>query len=189
MPGFMLDTFAQFGTAESSRIEGFQLFKQGGSLFIICGSGSLTGFGDMQDDYGIVPYPKWTEDQERFYNPTSGGSLALPLSCSTDLERVCVIKEALAVESYKKVVPAVYNTMFANKYLRDSESYEMFNLIRQGLVYEALWTWGEGSDLVYALPNLMAQKSSDLSSYYEKRRKSTEKTINKFVEKVLELES
>ena len=102
-----------------------------------------------------------------------------------DIEMTGVISEALAVESYKKVVPAVYETMFANKYLRDEESYDMFMITRGGLVYEAIWTYGEGSDLVYALPNLMNSKSADLASYYKARKNANESTLNRVVEKVL----
>lgn len=183
MPGFMLDTFAQFGTAESSRIEGFQLFKQGGSLFIICGSGSLTGFGDMQDDYGIVPYPKWTEDQERFYNPTSGGSLALPLSCSTDLERVCVIKEALAVESLNIVTPAFYDNALKNRYLRDEDSVRMLEIISaNGVVDLGQSPWWD----IVRVPwqNTLVSKKPNFASAVEKNMKKSQKAIDELMEKV-----
>ena len=176
-------------TPDQGAVNGYtELFPNNQLLFLYSNTELLPRLREITLDFGILPLPKYDAAQDGYYSMADIQNLIVPSDCP-DLSMTGVIAEALAVESYKKVVPAVYNTMFANKYLRDSESYEMFNLIRQGLVYEALWTWGEGSDLVYALPNLMAQKSSDLSSYYEKRRKSTEKTINKFVEKVLELES
>lgn len=99
---------------------------------------------------------------------------------------VGVISEALAVESYKHVVPAVYEVTYENKRLRDSESYEMFNIIRSGLVYEFSWTYGEGGSMVYILPTLLEQKNTNVSSFYAKNFKTAEKQLEKVIDKVKE---
>lgn len=128
-PGFMLDTFKKFGTAESSRGEGQNLFKQGGSVFIVTPVSSMTSFGDMNDDFGLVVMPKLDEKQDRYYTSSSSGAIGLPLSCSENLERVCVIKEALACESLNIVTPAFYDNALKNRYLRDERSVEMLEII------------------------------------------------------------
>ncbi|MBQ8641544.1 MAG: hypothetical protein IJ480_04945 [Clostridia bacterium] len=134
LDGFMLDTFAEYGTAESSRVEGRELFKQGNGLFICTGTSSLTTMGDMEDDYGLVPFPKWTEEQERYYAMFDIDIISIPLSCSQDLERVCVIKEALAVESLNINHPAYYENALKNRYLRDEKSLEMLEIITNSVV-------------------------------------------------------
>ena len=134
LDGSMLDTFAEFGTAESSRYAGRELFKQGQGLFVCTGTSSLTTLGDMEDDYGIVPFPKWTEDQERYYAMFDVDIICVPLACSQDLERVCVIKEALAVESLNITHPAYYENALQNRYLRDEKSLEMLEIITNSVV-------------------------------------------------------
>ena len=135
-PGFFLDTFNQFGWAESSRTEGINLFAAGQSLFIVGSTNTLTKLGDMKDDYGIVPHPKWNEEQGRYYCEATAKHIYVPLACSADLERTMVIKEALAVESLNLVYPAYYDNALKNRYIRDEESLRMLDLIMNTTVLD-----------------------------------------------------
>lgn len=140
--GFLLDTFAEYGTAEASRVSGNALFASGGSLFMQRGTRTLTTLGAMEDDYGIVPFPKWDEEQKNYFVPTDGGNIALPLACSSDLERVCVIKEALAVESLNIYYPVWYESSLKNRYLRDEDSLRMLGIITNSVMWDlgsSLW--------------------------------------------------
>ena len=176
MNGFMLDTFKQFGTAESSRIAGSELFKQGNSLFICNGTRLLPTMGDMEDDYGIVPLPKWSEDQDRYYSMQDGYGISVPLACSTDLERVCVIKEAVAAESMNIVRPAYYENALKNRYVRDEISVEMLDIITQNISYDItflLW-W----DIVRApWQDTLQKPSGDFASAVAKNMPKCEKAI------------
>lgn len=134
--GFYLDTFNQFGWAESSRDIGVDLFKAGNSLFYIGGTTLLTRFGDMVDDYGILPFPKWDEAQNRYYSSSNSDSISTPLSCSEDLERVCIIKEALAIESLNEVYPTYFENALKNRYIRDEESQRMLTLMMETVVHD-----------------------------------------------------
>ncbi len=163
------------------------LFHNGQLLFCYSNTELLPRFREMEISFGLLPLPKYDEAQKEYYSMADTQMLIVPADVK-NIEKTGVIAEALAWESYRNVVPAVYETMFANKYLRDEQSYEMFNITRSGLVYEPLWTYGEGSDLVYALPNMMSQKSTDLASYYNTRKKNTEAQLSRVVEAVLNLD-
>ena len=56
----------------------------------------------MEDDYSILPYPKWDEAQENYYTMVDGGHQiqAVPLT-TKNLERAGTILEALNAESYQ----------------------------------------------------------------------------------------
>ncbi len=163
------------------------LFKNGQLLFLHSNTELLPRFREISVNFGILPLPKYDEQQDGYYSMADTQMLIVP-SDVKNIEMTGVISEALAYESYKNVVPAVYETMFANKYLRDEESYDMFNITRAGLVYEPLWTYGEGAELVQALPIMMTQKKNDLASFYDTRKKSTERKINKVIEAVTNLQ-
>jgi hypothetical protein len=140
--GFLLDTFAEYGAAEASRVSGNTLFASGGSLFMQRGTRTLMTLGAMEDDYGIVPFPKWDEEQENYFVAPDGGNIALPLACSADLERVCVIKEALAVESLNIYYPVYYESSLKNRYLRDEDSLRMLAIITDSVMWDlgsSLW--------------------------------------------------
>ena len=186
--GFMLDTFKQFGAAESSRFAGAELFKQGNGLFLCNGTRLLPTMGDMEDDYGIVPLPKWSEDQDRYYSMQDGYGISVPLACSTDLERVCVIKEAMAAESLNIVRPAYYENALKNRYVRDETSVEMLDIITNGNVADlgqSPW-W----DIVRAPWQDTLQKASpDFASAVTKNMPKCEKAIGDLMELIANLKA
>jgi len=140
--GILFDPFIEIKWEEDSRTKGNEFFTRDGALFLIRGTGALTSFGDMESDYGIVPHPKADLQQEMYYTPRAGGDIAMPLSCSSDLERVSVIREALAVESLNLCHPAYYENSLQKRYVRDQESIEMMELITANPVLDfgnAIW--------------------------------------------------
>ncbi len=184
--GAMLDTFKEYGTAESSRVQGRELFKQGNSLFIITGTNSLTTMGDMEDDYGLVPLPKWDEAQEQYYAAFDTDIIAVPLSSSADLERVCVIKEALAVESLNITHPAYYENALQNRYVRDQDSIEMMEIITAGVINDL----GQNPwwDIIRTpWQNTMQNKSTDFASAVQKNMPKSEAAIEELMELVAKL--
>ena len=180
-PGFFLDTFQEFGTAEASRIEGYNLFKQGQSMFVVMGTSNLTIMGDMLDDYGVLPFPKWSEEQDRYYVNMDRDIIAVPLSCSSDLERVCTIKEALAVESMNIVYPAFYDNALKNRYVRDEDSIRMLEIITNSVVVDlgqSPW-W----DIIRApWMDTLKSKKNNFASAVEKNTKKANTAIDKMME-------
>ena len=188
LDGAMLDTFKEFGTAESSRYEGRELFKQGQGLFVCTGTSSLTTLGDMEDDYGIVPFPKWTEDQDRYYAMFDVDIICVPLACSQDLERVCVIKEALAVESLTITHPAYYENALKNRYLRDEKSLEMLEIITNSIVPDL----GQNPwwDIVRTpWQDTLQKKGTDFASAVAKNMPKSQKAIDELMEMVESLKA
>lgn len=185
--GFMLDTFKEYGTAEDSRGKGRELFKQGNSLFVCTGTSSLTTMGDMESNYGIVPFPKWSEEQTRYYSMFDVDIITVPLSCSGDLERVCVIKEALAVESLNINYPAYYDNALKNRYLRDQKSLEMLEIITNSVVADL----GQNPwwDIVRSpWQNTLQNKSTDFASAVAKNMPKCEEAIDDLMEMIESLQ-
>lgn len=179
-PGYFLDTFKTFGQAESSRREGYNLFAAGQSLFVVSNTNLLTDLGNMEDDYGIVPHPKWNEEQERYYCEATAKKIYVPLACSADMERVMVIKEALAVESLNQVYPAYYDNALKNRYIRDEESLRMLELIMNTTVLDLgqdpFWDiirtpWLDG----------LSAKSPNFASRVEKNMKKSQKALDELM--------
>ncbi|MDD4772149.1 MAG: extracellular solute-binding protein [Eubacteriales bacterium] len=162
------------------------LFESGQVLFLHSNTELLRMFREIEIDFGMIPLPKYDAAQENHQVICDTQVLVVPADV-TDPEFVGVICEALAAESYKTVVPAVYEVTFANKYLRDEESYDMFDIIRKGIVYEFGWTYGEGNEMIYALERLMVQKSTDVASFYAKNHERFEKQFAKVIDGVREV--
>ncbi len=92
---------------------------------------------DMEADYGIVPYPKWTADQDGYGTMIEAGArvLAVPATSDNDDLNGALI-EALTCSSYKNVVPAYYENVLKGKYSRDSVSAQMLDIILDSVIYD-----------------------------------------------------
>ena len=144
-------------------------------------------FRDLDVDFGIVPLPKFSEQQERYYVYAYPffPFLSIPTTIvGENLEMAGAALEALASESYKTLTPAFYDVALANKYVRDEESYEMLDIILRSRVYDLLY-WGQwdsfrnwGSGLVSAM-----QKGGGVyASTYEKNIDKSVAKIDEIVE-------
>ncbi len=140
-------------------------FASGKALFY---SGFLTDsyqfFRDMEDDFGLIPFPKYDTTQDKYITTVTGGTglLGIP-ALLADREMTGAVTEALAIESLSRIYPAVYETVFNNKVLRDTESAKMFDLIMDGMAIDfgRTFKYGAYSDLI---PDLVAAGSTDLAS-------------------------
>lgn len=119
-------------------------------------------------DFGILPLPKYNEEQSEYYTMATPQMMMLPATLD-DPTFTGVILEALAMESYKTVNPAIYEKSFSEKYLRDESSYEMFMIIQNSGVYDFNWNFGDANDFAQLMGNLIRNDSTDLTSFYQKK--------------------
>jgi hypothetical protein len=87
-------------------------------------------------DFGILPYPKFDEQQENYVSRMEYFFAQQVPVTNTDLERAGVMLEALNSESAKTIFPAFYEIALKTKYVRDDSSAEMLDLITKSLVID-----------------------------------------------------
>lgn len=88
----------------------------------------------METPFGIVPLPKWDENQPKYHtfvHEWASTVLAVPATV-TDLDRTGIIIESLAHEGRKYITPAYKEIALKGKYARDNESSAMIDLIFEG---------------------------------------------------------
>ncbi len=90
-------------------------------------------FRDMPDDYGIIPYPKYDENQDTYTTliGTTTQQFFIPVT-ARDPEMTAVYLENINYDGYKNVIPAYYETTLKDKYSRDDTVQEMLDIIRAG---------------------------------------------------------
>lgn len=143
-------------------------FKDGRAVFI---NGTINtavnNLREMEDDYGILPYPKWDENQENYITNVDGGHdvLCVPVTVS-NLEKSGIITEALCAESYKKVVPAYYETALKTKYTRDDESIEMIDMIVNSRVFDLGYVYDGWNGASFIFSRLIADNNPNFESYW-----------------------
>ncbi|MCI8388005.1 MAG: hypothetical protein HFE63_06010 [Clostridiales bacterium] len=166
--------------AEYSSLFALDRFAAESAVFINASIGDSVDFlREMKSDYGILPYPKWDEAQDRYYTMVDGshGILAVPITVR-DTERVGIITEALCAESYKKLIPAYYETALKTKYTRDDESVEMLDKIVESRVFDLGYVYDGWKGASFIFQTLIAgnkpifeshwaSKEAAISAYYD----------------------
>ncbi|NLB15992.1 MAG: hypothetical protein GX827_04195 [Clostridiales bacterium] len=144
---------------------------------------------DMDEDFGIIPWPKYDETIDNYYaNVDAGCNLFIVPVTNPDPEKASVILEALAYESYLTVIPTYYDVVLTTKFTRDAESVEMLDIIRAGRVFDIGYYFFDNSNDLNSVGWYLANRSDrSFASVYAKYESMVQKQYAKVNEKFLEL--
>lgn len=113
------------------------LFMSGKALFMPVSLKSAHTLRAMDDDFGIIPYPKYNEEQEKYITHNSiGNTTAYLVPITSDAELAGCVLEALAYYGYKDILPEYYERALKGKGTRDDESAAMLDLIFANIEFE-----------------------------------------------------
>ena len=145
--------------------------------------GRLGFLRDMKDDFGVVPFPKYDEVQEKYLTRVIDGWLHVVPSVSADPEFTSAIMEALASETAKSVFPEYYNKLLTQKTLRDEESIEMMELIRENRVMD-LGDVPFFEDVRNKYNARIQSKKTDIESFSVSLKEKVDKKLAEVMEKL-----
>ena len=156
------------------------MFKTGLTLFEPMTFGMSTLLRGMESDFGIIPFPKYDENQAR-YQTTSKDDytmLAVPVTI-TDLEFVGLITEAMCKESHESVIPVFYDTVLKTKNARDDETAEMIDLIYSGLHYDFAYANSISLDWSgHIFAHSIRDKKTNISTEYASKKDAMNEQLN-----------
>lgn len=166
-------------------------FMESRALFFLKSLLAATELRDMEDDFGILPLPKYDEAQDGYCNSAASWTLTLysiPKNAYGDegLARAGYITQALAYESLYTLTPAYYDQTLQNKVSRDVESSRMLDLIFSTRFYDLGWYFGIGG-FNEKVMNLLRNYSTDVTSMYQKAEKSASNKLTNYNEKLQEM--
>ena len=133
------DTYCLHRDAKAVSLSQFWVFPEGRGLFYWGLPRYINlGLRDMEDDFGILPIPKWDSNQSRYYATLNGWhsyTYMIPITV-TDVDRSSYILDAMAYHGRKIIKPAYYDVCLQRKYTRDEESSAMLDIIFSSTVYD-----------------------------------------------------
>lgn len=115
---------------------------------------TLPIFRNMNDEYGMIPYPKFDENQAEYINliHNSGTIAAIPTMLSEDrFEMVCAVLEAMASEQSVSVLPVFYETALKTKYSRDEISSQVIDLVYKCSTKDLVSEYGSMLNYIYSI--------------------------------------
>lgn len=159
---------------------GVEVFREGRALFYIEGLGNAQKLRQMDIDFGIVPAPKYNEEQKDYISHGGYPFFMMIPTTNSDLDRTGVLLESLAYESMKTVKPAFYDNMLMGKITRDNDSEEMLDIVFSTLQYDLPIALTEVFSRV--AEQYIQKGNTDFASYFTKIEDKVQKQIDDVID-------
>ena len=177
---------ANFETDEAYELNVIKIFTDGRAMFYNASLSSAEFLREMDDPFGIIPEPKFDEDQKDYKSFVNGASsmICVPATVKeSNREYVSIIIEALASEAYSVVTPVLKETYLKRKITRDADSADMIDYIVRNRVFDMAYVnmWeGVGSYVRDLLRNKSTNVASKLKSYNTQAKRKIENIVKAF---------
>ncbi len=154
------------------------IFNEDRAVFYMTLVETVERHRDSETDFGILPYPKLDENQERFGHAVSAfhSQFVCVPKMAKDYERTGIVLEELAYQGLRLLTPAFYDQTLVGRYVRDEESAEMLDIIYATHVFDLGAYYKIGS-----YNSKMSQiyvTRTPIASMYETYRVSAERMID-----------
>ena len=129
---------------------------------------------------GVLPYPLWDSQQERYQTLSWNGVLGIPTTVK-DENMVGDVIEMLAWYS-EPVNTAFYETLLGSKVADAPEDVEMLRLVWDGQVSDIGLVFSSSSNqmdaILYAIPQHVTAVAPAYATHYAKNQKAAERLLN-----------
>ena len=137
---------------------------------------------EMEDDYTILPMPKYDEAQIQYYCRTFDPMYAMVPITAAEPAMSGAVLEYLSYTAYHNVIPAYLETSLQEKYSRDQDSVEFIQIafdsrridIAEVLIFDIF-----GDQAIY--DNIMRKADFRWVTYLESKQKVIETALEKYI--------
>ncbi|NLE12436.1 MAG: hypothetical protein GX628_02030 [Clostridiales bacterium] len=159
------------------------IFTSGRLLFISAEFFNSDFYRDMEQEYGVLPAPKWDDKQDGYYTVARNvySSFIVPITIQ-DAEMTGAVLEAIASENYRTLSPVYFESALKVKYSRDLQSAQMYDLIKEGMKFNFGYTYHIIVGLTDSLRDAINGKKTDWASTYAAKEAAAQARIDAFVE-------
>lgn len=171
-----------FGCSSSTNIYSTGLFENGRALLAFAQLRNLEVLREMEDDFAILPTPKYDEAQEDYRTYTYDLQyFCIPVT-QDDVELSAVVIDALSCVGYYDLLPVYKETVLKDKFARDETSKEMLQLIFDTRVQNlgGVYLYNEfGDQYIF---NDILESGKGIASTLEKQKKKMDKKLTSIME-------
>lgn len=158
------------------------MFMNQRTLFGVSEVNKFQSYRALDFDYGVVPFPKYDENQDKYYSNVYEGATGafIPIT-SNDPNKVGLILDAMSYEGEKMVVPVFREIAVESKGLRNEDSIEMLGIIMDSIVPRIGRIFDLDTKLQDALNTDIIQKNNTAASIYATYKDSINAQIDKIM--------
>jgi len=146
--------------------------------------------GDMQSDFGILPFPKLDAAQEGYYSTfqyNNADAISIPKTCG-DTKRVGMLTEAYEMYAHSTIMPAYYEYTLTLRNARDTDSGEMLDIIFASRNFDISFAFNSSTGMQTFLQDIVVASSFNYASKEAANKTKVEKAIAQILEAVAGLE-
>ncbi len=166
-------------------VSSLDVFGEGRALFRTTAFSAIKKLRayDNGVEFGIVPMPKLTADQDKYYTPCSAlyaYGVVIPMNVA-DADFSAYMTELVCCEAKNYVTDAYYEVTLKKRDSQDDDTERMLDLIFSNVVYDPgyIYNFGAANSV---LTNLMSSKSDDVMSSIEEITGKVETDIEEIIE-------
>ena len=166
--------------AEPSNHRFDRIFMNGRAFFVGCEIKMAPMFRNVDFTFGLIPFPKYSEDQENYSSMMFYQLLLLTIPVTNpDSERAGIIIDTLSYEAKQQVMPIYYDVYISQKGLRNEDSIEMLDLINQSRVFNVGNAYGWTIALYDSIRGALDKGNSDMAALIAAQKPAIEANIEK----------
>ena len=136
---------------------------------------------NMEQEYGVVPIPKYSEDQKTYYSQMHDGFTVacLPNTVKADrADMLSAVLEAMSSVSYRVVRPVYYETTLRTKLAQDPQSAAMMDLIMDNIRIDAGFVYSHSMGSFHqGFQQLVDKGENDAISRYKRMTTSAQRQL------------
>ena len=171
-------------------------FQEGHALFYSTNASSISNFKNAEDEvvsFGVLPNPKFSESQDRYYHTVNSGNSSVLAVASTNVENVevtCYLLELLGYYGkhtpFKSINDAYYETTLKLQAVESDDDAEMLDIVFGNRIYDiyTMMPWGSSPTLGQIYGQVLTAGSNTTVSLLESKRQEIEtdiqNTLNEF---------
>ena len=134
----------------------------------------------MQDDYGMIPFPKYDVSQKEYYSYAWDQYVSFSIPATNpNPDAAAAVLEAMASYSYRETVPIYLDIALKGKYMNDAKSRKMVDLIVDNFKLDTAWiyifTIGAGYPSAYR--STIYENDTAFASKHQKKSNEVKKDL------------
>lgn len=142
---------------------------------------------ESDTDFGMVPFPKYDANQDRYYTTVVDDLSVFCIPASTqDLAYSGLILDALCRTSNELVIPKYYDTVLKYKYARDTESEGMLNIVRDSIWFDFGFIYSVALNGLGSFLDMVKNDDPDIASAWASKQSSYEAGLQTLIEYIKE---
>lgn len=165
------------------------MFREGHALFADVNIFLVLTLREMEQNFGILPWPKLEETDDYVANVDAGTNLfTVPITVS-DTDRTSLILETLAILGREYVIPSYYEVALKTRDSRDIESADMLDIIVSNRVFDlGYYNTAMGGAYASHFAELAKNNTEDFASWYDSKLKAAttdrDKTLKAYEDRI-----